>query len=149
MEIRKYKRRSYTAERELMKELRRKHIWSWRIPSSGYKTGDYALPDIIGFVNRRVIGFEVKTTEKDHFDITLKDASPIITWLQNSLRFPLEARGFLAVKFIGNNRWKGEEIFNLEKDQERHFEFNRNEARKIKDLLMILHITVNSLTEKD
>lgn len=146
MEIRKYKRRGYTAERELMKELRRKKIWSWRIPSSGYKTGNYALPDIIGFLHGKIMAFEVKTTEKNKFKFSLKEDSSLITWLKNSLRFPVEARGFLTVKFIGNNRWKGEEIFDLKK--ENRFKLKRKGAVKIKNLLRRLHISVKSLNHK-
>lgn len=145
MDIRKYKRRGYNAEREFNKELRNKHIWSWRIPSSGYRTGKFALPDVIGILHGKIMGFEVKTTEKDEFSHSLKDTDPIIVWLRNSLSFPVEARGFLVAKFIGNNRWKGQEIFQLEEGKERIFTFKRKGAVKITHLLRQLHITVDSL----
>lgn len=131
-----------------MKKLRSKKIWSWRIPSSGFKTGGYALPDIIGFSRGRILAFEVKTTEKDEATLALDDDDPIIVWLQNSLKYPLEARGFLAVKFIGNNRWCGKEIYNLEENEIRNFEFKRNNAVKLNELLQSLKITVTSLFEE-
>lgn len=128
-----------------MKKLRSKKIWSWRIPSSGFKTGGYALPDVLGLIRGRVIAFEVKTTEKDKFTLTLKDKDPIIFWLRNSLEYPLEARGFLATKFIGNNRWCGKEIYNLEKNEERKFKFKRSNAVTLSALLRKLNVTVRSL----
>lgn len=148
MEIRKYKRRGYKAERDLMKKLRSKKIWSWRIPSSGFKTAGYALPDILGVIRGRIIAFEVKTTEKDKFNLTLKDNDPIIFWLQNSLEYPLEARGFLTTKFIGNNRWCGKEIYNLEKNEKRKFEFKRSDAVTLNELLRSLKITIKPFVEE-
>jgi len=141
-DIQKFKRQSYTAERSLMKFLRGHSIWSWRVPSSGYKTGGYALPDVLG-VNPmgdyrvELLGFEVKCTNKDQRTIRLKgNESPILTWLKNGKEFPVPHRGFLVMKFIGRNRWKGMEI----NEEPHRYRFEREGAVKLPTLAERLEI---------
>lgn len=139
MNIQKFQRRSYNAERKIMKVLRAYGIWSWRIPSSGFKTGNYALPDILAVPKGEdVLGFEVKTTEKDRFRETFDEDTPIITWLKNGKPFTVEPLGYLVVKFMGNNMWDGAKITSLDNPR---FTFYRNQGEKLykpKHLLKVL-----------
>jgi len=132
MSIQKRKEQSYRAERTLMKFLREYGIWSWRVPSSGYKTSDYALPDVIGLnkspKETELLGFEVKCTNKDQRTIRLKgDESPILIWIKNGKNFHVPHRGFLFVKFIGQNKWKGMKI----SEKPAHYRFRRRGAVKL------------------
>ena len=104
MSIQKRKEQSYRAERTLMKFLREYGIWSWRIPSSGYKTSDYALPDVIGLNKNpketEILGFEVKCTNKDQRTIRLKeDESPILIWIKKREKLPCTSQG-LSVREV-------------------------------------------------
>jgi len=139
--IKKHRRQSYRAERQLARLLREYSIWAWRIPSSGYKTGGFALPDVVG-INKRaskteLLGFEVKCTGKDKRIIHLKkDESPILTWLKNGKEFPVPHMGFLVMKFIGRNYWKGMQI----SEKPNRYKFKREGAVKLPTLAERLEI---------